>query len=186
MKEDNVITKGILPILTKFVDELEIPFEGYGRHVEELEFESRDGFIPYSHNRGGVDLFDMTDIGSLIGSGEHYHLNIRDMVDDRYNELYEEIAKEHTDTESDEFYNAVSDAAGNEYEGIAWRVRIMYNGDNKLTIFAGFDDEAPYFRWYRKCDFEKVIKFKNKTDLKQKLKAIKSKVEKSALRKKGK
>lgn len=37
--------------------------------VEELEFEARSGFIPFDHNRGGIQLNMFTDIGYYWGSG---------------------------------------------------------------------------------------------------------------------
>jgi hypothetical protein len=52
---------------------------------------------------------------------------------------------------------------------VAFRVRIMYEGENTVMVRAGWDNDAPCFRWTNKSEFEKEIKFKTKADLKAKL-----------------
>lgn len=40
-----------------------------GECIEELEYESRDGFIPFSHNHGGIQYRNFTDLMSYFGGG---------------------------------------------------------------------------------------------------------------------
>jgi hypothetical protein len=73
----------------------------------------------------------------------------------------------------------ISEAMMNESSeqgDIAYRVRILYKGDKTVQIDAGFDYDAPYFRWSNKSDFEADFKYKNLADLKMKLKKIRVKI----------
>lgn len=67
----NQSTRDLIEELCKeAIDDSDV--EGFGSdNVDQLEFERRDGFIPYSHNHGGVSIKDFTDIGYISGSGNY-------------------------------------------------------------------------------------------------------------------
>ncbi len=53
-------------------------------------------------------------------------------------------------------------------EGLAKRVRAMYEGNGILVLHYGIDNDAPYYRWNSKS-LEIELKFKSKAELKAKL-----------------
>lgn len=60
-------TQGIIEDLcTETLEET----EGHGpQEPEQIEFQSRDGFMAFSHNHGGITIKHFTDIGYIMGSG---------------------------------------------------------------------------------------------------------------------
>ena len=153
------------------------PFESYATQIEELEYKRRDGFIPHSWNNGGLDLILISDIGGLVGSGEHFGLSIESWVDGHYNEACENAIKEGLVDGSDDYYEHVDANTRSEYDAVAYRIRVMYEGEGVLKVYAGYDKDAPYFRWNSKDEFETEINFKTISGLKRQLKALTKKVE---------
>lgn len=184
---DNIDTTiGLKEIIKDFIDsiELKVPFEGHNQ-TEELEFWSRSGFAAFNSNRGGFDLINISNISHIINSGEHIGKTIQDYVDKIYKNEIKDLLKEVPQLKenySDEFYNELDSRLQNEYNDIAWRVRIMYNGNKTLTIYAGYDKDAPYFRWREKADIELVIRYKTLNGLKRQLKDITEKIIRSQLK----
>lgn len=186
---DNVETiPQLKETLKEFLLNIEQPFEHCGpqnKLIEELEFRSRSGFFAFDHNRGGFDLLFITNIGSLIGSGEHMGLKIEKRVTADYNLHYNDIKEnnpqlnEENGNNLDKLYELIDRVTYDDYSGIAWRVRIMYEGSGILKLYAGYDFDAPDFRWNNAADFETEIKFKTLTGLKSQLKKLIKTIEKS-------
>lgn len=181
---DNVETvKGLNAALKSWLETLSMPFDGYNKSIENFEFRSRDGFAAHSHNRGGLDLFIQTNVSYLMGSGEHFGLEIESWTEKSWDNARAELLTrdeyKNMDTDSDEFFDAVYEYCNDEYEGIAWRVRVMYEGQGVLRIYAGYDKDAPYYRWSGAELFEAEVNFKNIPELKRKLRALTKKVEDS-------
>ncbi len=172
---DNVDTKGLIPLLTEFVNNVDNNFDGY-KTIDTIEYQRCDGFIPFDHNRGGIDLILITNNAFLIGSGYHFGTSIETKVEASYNKTEDEVRKENPTLSDEEIHDKVFEIEADDYSGQAFRVRIMYEGDNTLTVFAGWDDDAPYYRWSNKAEFEKTIEFKNKSDLKTKLNKLLKKI----------
>lgn len=174
--EDNVNTRGLIDLLTNSVTDLNIPFETFNESVSQLEFERRDGFIPFGHNRGGIDFITYVDILSLYGSGYHIGTKIENFVYDQVTEAFSEAVKQNPDLnennekDREKLYEISDESLMDEYSLLAWRIRIMYEGNGLVMIYSGWDKDAPYFRWQGKTDLEQKIKFKDKRDLKAKLK----------------
>lgn len=171
--EDNVETKGIQELLIETLKNIEndLPIDFSYVNVETIEYQRRDGFIPHSWNRGGADLIAFTDMRSLHGSGKHYNTKIEDHVNKVYAQEEEDLTLEFPDIKngSDEFYELLDERLTDEYNALAWRIRIMYEGNNTITVYSGWDTDAPYFRWKDRTDFEKSFQFTNKKDLQKKL-----------------
>jgi hypothetical protein len=169
---DNIETvKGLKPTLKSFIDSIESPFEfnDYNQ-INELEWESRSGFIAHSHNRGGYDFISLCDVYSSQGYtlGKQTNKKINDIVD--YN--FKSIKKDNPEMTDDDIHDAMHNESS-EYDDIAFRVRAMYEGDNVLMVYMGYDFDAPYFRWNTKADKTKKIKFKDIKDLRTKLTKLK-------------
>ena len=162
-----------------WLETIKEPFESYHKSIEELEYLRRDGFIPHSWNKGGLDLISITDIRSLVGSGYHCGLSIQDWVDDQYNEACENAIKEGLEDGTEEFYDHVDECTSSEYDAIAYRIRVMYEGESVLKIYTGYDKDAPYFRFKGKVDLDLEVNFKSIPELKKKLAKLTKKVEKN-------
>lgn len=177
---DNVETKGLLPTIQNFLKSISLPFEA-SKEIEALEFISRDGFSAHDHNRGGMDLFSTTTVAYLIGSGEHCGTAIELDVEDSWDSSRNDIIKDNPelDLEGDELFDRVYESCNDDYSGMAYRVRVMYEGNGVLCVYSGYDTDAPYYRWNNKPDFNTKVKFKTKTELKRKLKALVKRIEKS-------
>lgn len=184
---DNVETvEGLAETIKDWLETLATPFDGYSTSIEPFEFRSRDGFAAHSHNKGGFDLFTMTSISHLVGSGEHFGLKIESWVEESWNRANEAVAESdpelhaasNTDKGRDAFFDAVYEYCQDDYETVAWKVRVMYEGNGVLKVYAGFDKDAPYFREGLN-DFEAEIKFRTISGLERKLKALTKKVEAS-------
>lgn len=182
---DNFETvEGLDAVLRDWLDSLTEPFEPQSKSVDAFEFKRRDGFIPHRHNCGGLDMILITDVSSLIGSGYHFGLKIEQWVDDQWNQANEEIAKDepelhaasNTDKGRDAFFDRVYEYCSGDYSAIAWRVRCMYEGNGVLKIYAGYDKDAPYFRWSGEVDFETEVRFKTLSGLKRQLDRLTKKV----------
>lgn len=163
---DNVETKKLNPIFKEWLESLDMPWNDGNTTIEEFEYRSRDGFSAHDHNRGGVDLINITSVAYLIGSGEHFGLAVEDYVSKQDN----------PNATEEELFDIAWEYNSGEYDDVAYRVRVMYTGNNTVEIFIGYDTDAPYFRWNDKPIQEIVINFKNKTDLKKQLNKIKLKV----------
>jgi hypothetical protein len=177
---DNVETQKLYPILEDFLSKIKLPFDdAYGRAelISKLEFRSRDGFTPFAHNQGGMDLLAVTDDFSLVASGEYIGLKIETQVQANYDSAWKEVQENYPELSEDAKLEKLDDQLRDDYSGVAYRVRVMYEGAGVLMVYAGYDDDAPYFRWTNAADVELKIKFKNKRELKTKLGAALKKIE---------
>lgn len=175
---DNVETKKLIPIIKAFLEKVDINFETIETISEEFEWKSRDGFSAHDHNRGGMDLIAITNNSYLKGSGTHIGTSIETYVEGSYNDSLVSIKEEFPELaeDSNEFYEKIDEMESDEYSGQAFRIRVMYEGNNIMRVYAGWDHDAPYYRWSNKPEFEKTIKFKNKRDLKTKLNKLLKKI----------
>lgn len=180
-ESDNIETvDGLKEVIVDWLESLDDPFHGDGNQsIDDLEFRSRDGFLANHYNRGGVDLINITSISHLIGSGHHLGLSIEDWVSESEEANFKFVKESHPemDTESEEFHNKVYEMGLDDYDTVAWRIRVMYEGSGVLCVYAGYDKDAPYFRWNSKSDVNFEIKFKTLSGLKRQLKALSKKIE---------
>ena len=177
---DNIDTmQGLAPILKEFLEGINEPIEAWNESkIEPLEYISKSGFAAFDSNRGGFDLMLISDVASIYWAG-HQGLSIDSTIDKRYDEIVNEIREADPSLSEDEVWELADDSARGECEGIAYRVRVMYRGNNTLSVFAGYDFDAPYFRWNSKPDIDLDINFKTLKGLKAQLKKIAKQIEKA-------
>ena len=130
--------------------------------IEPVSCRSYSGFIPYSHNKGGLLATCFTRNSSLYGSGYDYGDNIIQKWSDMQHDYY---AKDHKgklryidqvqsgkrlETELYqrvlEHYYEYIDGCG-DYDASMFEVRFMVldNGTVDVDVF-GYTNDAPYFR----------------------------------------
>lgn len=178
--EDNIETvAGLKEALTEWMESLEMPWTDGIDNTEELEWQSRSGFHAHNHNRGGMDRISIVSLYQLIGSGDHYNTAIKDKVEKDHESNHKNVAESHPtlDPESEEFRDIVDEYSQDDYDAYAFRVRAMYEGEGVVCIHAGYDLDAPYFRWNSKAEFTHEIKFKTIAGLKRQLKSLTKKIE---------
>lgn len=167
-KYDNVIDKGLLPVLESFMKKIqsEISDPFYHDKIQELEFISRSGFSAHGHNRGGLDLIAFTDVGSCYGGGYDYS-----DATEQWQNAFDQIKAENKELSEDDVFEKTLEYCSNEYMTMAYRVRVMYEGENQVCVHFGWDHDAPYFRWRNNAE-QIEITFTSKRDLAKKLNAI--------------
>lgn len=174
--EDNVETMGLIPIFKECIESLDLSLDFDYSSKEEFEYRRRDGFIPHSHNKGGIDFIGITSLSSLIGSGSHFNTSIEDNVNTSWEEeiknAEESFKEEKIEYTDDDIYDRAYDHGCDEYNGYAFRVRIMYEGNNKVCVHYGWDLDAPYYRWKNKTKGEFEISFKTISGLRRQLNKI--------------
>lgn len=179
---DNIEThEGLNEVIKTWLESLTMPFEAQSESIENFEFRSRDGFSAHRHNCGGLDLIAITDIAGMMGSGSHFGTAIESWVESNWDNTRNDLIKDNPemDHESDEFYDLVYQSCSGDYDTVAWRVRVMYEGLGVLKIYAMYDKDAPYFRFNSPVLFETEVRFKTLSGLERQLNALTKKVEAS-------
>ncbi len=168
---DNIDTKrGLKKALVEFMEQIECKLDGHVlSQAEAFEWQSRSGFAAHNHNRGGFDFISIRDIYTI----ETHRLNKHEsaLVDNAIAYSYKLVKEDNPKMSQDEIVEVCHNEAG-EYDDVAYRVRVMYTGNNTVEVFSGLDFDAPYFRWSNKSSFTKVIKFKTIKDLKTQLNKV--------------
>jgi hypothetical protein len=91
-----MLQRKMIKEMVKDAFEREVTAEIYtDRDAEEIECRGRDGFIPYSHNRGGVDVSGFCDLGGMWGSG---YMPTNDKARERIEKLIEQAHKDASET----------------------------------------------------------------------------------------
>lgn len=179
---DNIDTvKGLKKVLTDWIETVELPFDDFTAKVDELEYISRDGFSAFEANRGGVGLFTLSTVSYIMGSGSHFGTRIESYVESSFEDTKEFVKSENPNLNSEQLWDKAYDALDSDYDSVGYHIRAMYRGDGVLEIFAGFDTDAPYFRWNDSAEFEATIKFKTLSGLKRQLKKITKRLQASQL-----
>lgn len=180
---------------------------GYGCYgdcePQPLECRSRGGFIAHSHNCGGFDVTYMTDMRMLWGSGYTIGTIGDEEISEELSTCYEAFQYDHKnglinipeEHQSDYHWlydNGHEDIAEalSEYENswlseetIHYGVRAMYEGRSgiwhTLCIYTGLNQSQYYHAFSNGSTtlgtYE--VKFRNATELKEKLYKIKEKIE---------
>lgn len=110
----------------------------YHSNINELEHEARSGFIPGIHNKGGFDLLCFADIDTIAGDD----FSVSEQCESLFEHILKDIKEDNPELDEEDLYFAYREGEND----IAFRVRVMFNGES-LDIFAGWDFDAPYYRW---------------------------------------
>jgi hypothetical protein len=129
-----------------------------GVTLNDTEYQSRDGFIPHSHNCGGLD------ISLVIPKCESYNFDFLKFGEYEHDEtLSDSENEENEDAENNEGHNDASLRIWFKFEGI--------NEENEMQFYlyaGGGNNDAPYFRHkYGKTIFESSFKAKTLSELKK-------------------
>jgi hypothetical protein len=169
--------------------------EVYEVQSEELECRSRDGFMPFDHNRGGVRILGFSDVRCIMGSGtipNNKQASKAIEGQDTQNREYalEALNEKHgtkfttNDNLPEDMQNELWEIQdeGSSEDSILFYIQAKYegsvNGVHTLYVTACINWESPYHRshisWLPDFVTESSksveIKFKNATELRTRLK----------------
>lgn len=179
-------------------------FAEYEPGIEDIECRRRDGFIPYSWNRGGLQLYEYRDLNYFWGGGYSVGIPkaqvridfyVNEALNDAKKAFIERYAEELSDLElthdeinyhnledkglhelANEFCKYEQEFTQGEYNGTRHSIRVLYSGEGEFNVevFHSVSD-APY---HRSCDGSKRWEFNafNALQLKHELEKIKSEV----------
>jgi hypothetical protein len=136
---------------------------------EEIECHSRDGFIPFGHNRGGLTYRNFTTLLDYYGGGYNAaHKGANDEIWRQINLVLDERP------ESAEASDEHLDALGSDDSSIMHEIRFMYhgceNGVHRASVSCAVNTEGPYHRshisWAPNvfCEGAKEVEITWKTD----------------------
>ena len=141
--------------------------------INPIECRSRDGFIPHSHNHGGINGVCFTSNSGLRGGGYDYGDGIIQKWDDIINKMYHDdhpgklrflnqfwARKRKTsalmDRVLDHYYEYID--GDSDYDSTMFEVRFMVLEDGSVNVGVfGCTSDAPYFRG---SDYNKSENFK--------------------------
>lgn len=127
------------------------------REIEEVECRSRSGFIPYSHNKGGLEKNAYTDLYNINCTGRYTgNKKVSALVEKYINDSLSDIAKDFFEENRDilcgagidspekvhyhnlydaklgglaeELSNRECDTLSGDYSSVQYQIRIMYHG----------------------------------------------------------
>lgn len=135
--------------------------------IEALECRSRDGFIPYRHNKGGLQAAAHYDMFYAACNGTGFK-----NTDATLNTYYDNAAKELSahDLNVDKNMDELQEWFGED--SVLFSLDVMFTGVNEVNLrFCICAKDSPYHRQYDDL-IDMDITFKNVTDLKAKLKKV--------------
>lgn len=130
--------------------------------INNIECRSRSGFIPYSHNKGGVNAVCFAQNSHLRGSGYDYGSGVIQQWDEKIHEFYNEEhpgklrylnqfwAGKREDSALmqrvlDHYYEYID--GDSDYDSTMFEVRFMVQSDGTVDVDVfGCTFDAPYFR----------------------------------------
>ena len=178
-EKDNVNTKKLLSTMQTALETFpHVWSDSELIRIDPLEFERRDGFIPHSHNRGGLDYIEIISTSTLISTGMFQSDTAREFAAQSEKDAIEFAKRDAPNATEEEHGALVNDYLQSEYDCLAFRIRIMYEGDNTVAVHYGFDLDAPYFRWKGGTTNTIEINYKTKSELAKKLKNVMEKIDK--------
>lgn len=171
----------------------QLDFTDTEEKLEPVACQRVDGFIPFSHNKGGYELSSLIlGLSNAIESctDQTGKDKMQKMVDEGYLSVAEDMFKEHKEelakkgiesvtafqnymNENDE-YDKEFNEKHDEYiddEAVSYRLRVMFNGvendEYHFTVDAQVNWEFPYFRDGKGCSAYKETEFsvKNSQEL---------------------
>lgn len=169
-------------VVSDYINEL----IGSDRDIEELEFQSRDGFIANSFNWGGINKIGYTSLSWVQSTGYNSGSTEFNKKLDEYIEYNLKLAKEaalelkiDTSTEDgqEKLWEIEFEHLSDDSSSILIDARFMYHGENTASFSVSLNaSDAPYFR-SKHCDkaLEVEIEWVDAVDLEKQLDALKSK-----------
>lgn len=161
--------------------------------IESLECKRRDGFIPFSHNKGGLLFRNFSTLMDYYGGGiepknKDAALQIQKQIEISVNLAKEEFTEKHKSTdfdlEDDNYFNLLHEYLADDSSSIMHEIRFMYHGiknkKHSASVSVALNTEAPYHRssiaWapevFCEAAEEIEITWTNDKDLKTKLNKV--------------
>ena len=143
---------------------------GYSNdRIETIECRRRDGFIPHSHNKGGLEARSYLDQHCLPNGNTGFD-NTDKILEKYYQYNLDSYLQDNDLKELDEsHYESFDDYCLNGEDTIEFMTRIMFNSESECTVhFFVSASDSPYHRQHDDY-FEHSIEFKNASDLKKQL-----------------
>lgn len=174
---DQKYADSIVEALHEFLTDL-----GYSKdRISELESRHRDGFSPYSHNKGGLEAVAFSGQESVRGSGGTGFKQA-----DATLQKYFDFDVEHFETKFKVKYADWTEEQRDEFEegrlsdtqaSVLFSADLMLNSETELNVrLCVCVKDAPYHRQYDdKLEFD--IEFKSLAGLKRQLKALLNKAD---------
>lgn len=168
------------------------------RDTEEIEFQRRDGFIPASYNRGGVQRSGFTDLMAFYSSGistgsTKFNTKIDKYIDTDLSEAlesfketnkealknipedkinYHDLYELNLGSLAEDLSETEHEYLGGDQSLVMVDCRLMYHGENSASFDVGLHaSDAPYFR-NKHCDsaLDISIEWESIADLEKQLK----------------
>ena len=135
----------IVAVLNEFLTDLEFDQE----RIEPIECRRRDGFIPYSHNKGGLQAISYID--QVHAEVEKTGFINTDKTLDKYyeNDLKSFLEDNKLNELTEEDYESFDDYRSSGNDTVMFSAQLVLNDDNNLTIFLDVSaKDSPYHRQY--------------------------------------
>lgn len=163
--EDLGITEKKADLLKKAVFDFIVELGFSPERISLLECRSRDGFIPYSHNKGGLSATAHYDMLSAALSGTGFN-NTDSTVEEYYSNAIKELQVKSLIQSRKNLQDWFSG------DSVLFSLDVMFTGVNEVNLrFCVCAQDTPYHRQYDDL-IDMDITFKNVTDLKAKLKKV--------------
>lgn len=173
-------------VLREFLEELYVGGDFYDQDIESLDCRRRDGFIPHSHNHGGLERSWLTDLSGLWGSGSscgsvEFDKRVETIIESSLKDARVEAARQGIIDENEinefeyEFLNTpVYVGVRAMYEGKATNgvhTLMVYVGGNISEYHGPFGSGSTDFAEYE-------VRFRTVNGLRNQLKRLKVRIEK--------
>jgi len=168
--EDLDLTKRTADAIVKAVQEFMLELGYTKERISELDCRRRDGFIPFSHNKGGLEAIAFIDLYSAYSMGGVGFDNADATIVKYYEYCLESLglkdAKELTDEQHDQIGQSCSE------DTVLFSLDAMLIDEHTLNLrFCVCAKDTPYHRQYDDL-IDIDVEFKNVTELKKKLKKL--------------
>lgn len=175
---DQKYADAIVEVLRDFLTDL-----GYSKdRINELESRRRDGFIPFSHNKGGLEAVAFVDQESVRGMGGTGFKNADATIEKYFefdvehfeSEVFKARSETWTEEQRDKFYESRHE---DDQATVLFSADLMLNSETELNVrLCVCVKDAPYHRQYDdKLEFD--LEFESLAGLKRKLKALLNKAD---------
>lgn len=158
----------IVAVLNEFLTDLEFDQE----RIESIECRRRDGFIPYSHNKGGLQASSYID--QIRAEIEKTGFKNTDKTLDKYyeNDLKSYLTDNNLTELTEDHYESFDEYRSSGEDTVLFSAQLVLNDDNNLTIFLDVSaKDSPYHRQYDdRLEFK--VNFKTVKDLENQLAEI--------------
>jgi hypothetical protein len=168
--EDLELNKRTADAIVKAVREFILEL-GYSKdRISELDCRSRDGFIPFSHNKGGLEAIAFIDLYSAYSMGGVGFDNADVTIVKYYEYCLESLELKNTKELTEEQHSQIEHYCSEDT--VLFSLDAMLTDEHTINLrFCVCAKDTPYHRQYDDL-IDIDVEFKNVTELKKKLKKL--------------